>query len=145
MAQVGYLGEERVVTARRLRAAFDDMAGNHCAGESVVIAASPAEVCSRRADHHRGIGHPSGDHDVGTGVQAFDDAPGAQIGVGCQGRVHAEPKFGGSGQQIVTFDVGNCQGDGQPLGERPNRCRQAARIQSASVDDDPHSAILSGS
>ena len=84
VVEVGDCGEERVVAAGRLGAALDDMARHHRAGQPVIVAASPAEVRRGRPDDHRGIGDAAGDDDVGPGVQAVDDSPRTQIGVGGQ-------------------------------------------------------------
>jgi len=82
VAEVWDLGEEGVIAAGGLSAAFDDVPGHHRSGQSVIVVPGPAEVCGSRPDHYGRIGDPAGDHDVGTGVQALDDAPRAQVGVG---------------------------------------------------------------
>ena len=52
--------------------------------------ARPAEVRGGRADDQRGVGDPAGDHDVRARVQALDDAPAAEVGVGGQRALEAQ-------------------------------------------------------
>ena len=80
--EVADLGEEGVVAAGCLGAALDDMAGNRGTGEGVEVGTSPPEVGRRRTDDERGVGDAAGDHDVGAALEAGDDAPGAEVGVG---------------------------------------------------------------
>src|SRR5438093_471100 len=84
MFETRYLGEERVVAARRLRAAFDDVAGDHRAGETVPVVARPAMAPRGRTDRERGVGGPAGDDDVGPTRQCLGDPPPTDIGVGGQ-------------------------------------------------------------
>ena len=84
VVEVGDRGKERVVAAGGLGAALDDVARHHRAGQPVIVAPGPAEVRRGRPDDHRGIGHAAGDDDVGSGVQAVDDSPRTQVGVGGQ-------------------------------------------------------------
>ena len=141
VAQVGNLGEERVVAAGGLHAAFDDVARHHGAGELVVVGSAPAEVCGGRADDHRRVGHPAGHDDVGAARQAVDDAPRAQVGVG--GQRFAEPQFIRPGQQVVTLDMCDVDRDAQPLGQRAHRVGQARGVQPARIGDDAH-VLLAG-
>ena len=103
MAQVGDLGEERVVAAGGLRAALDDVPGRHRPGERVEVVQLPAEVRGCRADDERGVGHPAGDDDVRAGLQAGGDPPAAEVGVRRDGLAEAE--LGRSGQQVVAGHV----------------------------------------
>ena len=120
------LGEERVVAAGGLGAALDDVACYHGAGQGVPVVAGPAVVPGRRAAHHRGVGGPTGDDDVGAPLQGLDDPPAAEVGVGAdegvlvhQGRsgVHVSQVHPGSHQvveavqQVVAVDIGH--GGGQ--------------------------------
>ena len=139
VGQVGDFGEERVVAAGGLYAAFDDVAGDHRSGELVVVGAGPAEVRGRRSDDHRRVGDPAGDDDVGPVVEAVDDAPRAQVGV--RGQRGAEPKFRRAGLQVVAFDVGDPGGDAQALGQRAYRVGQAGGVEAAGVGDDAYAAV----
>ena len=65
VAEVGDLGEERVVAAGGLGAALQDVPGDGGAGQGVVVGGLPAEVRRRRADDQRGVGDAAGDDDVG--------------------------------------------------------------------------------
>jgi len=101
--EVGNLGEEAEVAAGGLSAAFDDMAGGDRAGERVVVGSGPAEVGGGRSDDHGGVGDPAGDDDVGAGLQAVHDAPGAEVGVG--GQWGAEAELAGARHEVVALDV----------------------------------------
>ena len=140
--QVGYLGEEREVAAGGLHTAFDDVARGHRTREPVVIVAAPAEVGGGRADDDRRVGHPPGDDDVGAAVEAVDDAPRTEIGVGR--KRCAETELACARHQVVALDVGHLRGDAEPFGERPHRGRQARRVQAAGVGDDPHALVDRG-
>ena len=65
VVQVGDVGEKGVIPAGGLRAAFDDVTGDYRPGDAVIVVAAPSEVGSSRADDHRRVGNPPGDHDVG--------------------------------------------------------------------------------
>ena len=54
-------------------------------GDLVQVAGTPAEVVGGGSDHDRGVGDTSGDHDVRTSVETFDDAEGTEVGVGAEG------------------------------------------------------------
>lgn len=64
MGEVGDLGEERVIATGGLRAALDDVPGRDRSGQLVVVVAAPAEVRGGGPDDDRGVGDPTGDHDV---------------------------------------------------------------------------------
>ena len=87
--------KNEIIAAGGLDAAFDDVPGDHGAGQAVVVGPLPAEVGGRGPDGHRCVGHPPGDDDVRAVVQAVDDAPRAEVGVGRQ-RL-AQPEFFGAG------------------------------------------------
>ena len=123
--EVGHLGEEREVAAGGLDAAFDDVAGGDGTGERVVVGAAPAEVRGGRSDDHRRVGDPAGDDDVGAGVEAVDDAPRAEVGVG--GERGAEAEFGGPADEVVALDVGDVRVESEPFGQRRGRRRPARR------------------
>ena len=84
-------------------------------GERVVVGAAPAEVGGGGPDDHRRVGDPAGDDDVGAGVEAVDDAPRAEVGVG--GERGAEAEFGGPADEVVALDVGDV--DGRVRAARP--------------------------
>ncbi len=140
--QIGYLGEEREVAARRLRPAFDDVARGHRTCELVVIVASPAEVGGGRADDDRCVGDPAGDDDVGAALEAVDDAPRAEIGVG--GQRCPETELACARREVVAFDMGDRGLQPEPFGQRPHRGGKAGRIQPARVRDDSHTLIERG-
>ncbi len=73
------LVEERVVAARRLRAALDHVAGHHAAGELVEVGPLPAVMPGRRPAGDRGVGDPSGDHDVRAPVERLDDPEAPEV------------------------------------------------------------------
>ena len=133
-------GKEREIAAGGLDAAFDDVAGDHGAGQAVVVGPGPAEVRGRGPDGHRRIGHPAGDDDVRAPVQAVDDAPGAQVGVGRQRR--AQPEFRGAGGQVVTVDVGDPDRHSQALGQSAHGVGEPGGVQAARVGDDAHPAVV---
>jgi hypothetical protein len=133
------LGEERVVPAGGLGAALDDVAGRDGPGQLVVVGASPAEVRRGRADDERGVGDAAGDHDVGAGVQACDDAPRAQVGAG--GQRAAEPQLGRAGGQVIAFDMSELRRDSELLRERPELAGEPGGVEAARVDDDPRLAV----
>src|SRR6185369_8352304 len=54
---VRYLVEERVVAARALRAALEDVAGDDPGREAVPVVARPAELPRRGAEGERGVRH----------------------------------------------------------------------------------------
>ena len=145
------LGEEREVAAGGLGAAFDDVARGDGTGECVVVRAGPAEVGGGRADDHRGVGDAAGDDDIGPGVQAFDDAPGTEVGVGGQqghipGRNAAarrcpESEFVGPRDEVVTLDMGHVHGQSEAVGELAYRGGKRARVQPAGVGDDLHALV----
>ena len=134
------LGEEREVAAGGLDAAFDHVAGDHGPGEAVVVGSAPAEVRGRGPDRHRGVGHPAGDDDVRAVVEAVDDAPGAQVGVGRQRLAQAE--FVGAVGQVVAVDVGDLDRHAQPLRQRAHGVGEAGGVQAAGVGDDAYPAVL---
>ncbi|CKS08887.1 Uncharacterised protein [Mycobacterium tuberculosis] len=140
VSEVAYLGEERVVAAGGLDSAFDHVPGHHGAGQSVVVGAAPAEVRGRRPDDHRGVGDPAGDHDVGAALEAVDDAPCAQVGVGRQWR--PQPQFGRPWLQVVAFHVGDLRRNAQARGQRPHRVGQPGGVQATGVGDDAHPAVM---
>ena len=92
------------------------------ASSSQSVRAQP-ECHAAGADHDGGVGDPAGDDDVGPAVEAFDDAPAAEVGVGGQrhdaelvellaGVEVGEVDAGGAqlveaGQQVVALDVGD--------------------------------------
>ena len=76
------LGEKRIVAAGGLGTAFDDVPGHHRTGQGIPVVSGPAVVPRRRAAHHRGIGDPTGHHDVSTCIQRLDNAEGSEVGVG---------------------------------------------------------------
>ncbi|MCY1381783.1 hypothetical protein D9M69_697350 [compost metagenome] len=41
----------------------------------------PAQAVHQRPEEERGVGHATGDHNVGAGVQRLHDRRGAQVGV----------------------------------------------------------------
>ena len=146
MQKVGRPSVEKnaIVAAGRLDAAFDDVARGHRAGETVVIVAGPAEVRGGRPDDHRRVGDPAGDDDVGAAVEAVDDAPRAEVGVGGQRSGRAEPEFGGPRHQVVALDVGDVGVEAEPFGQRAHRGGQAGRVEPAGVGDDPHAVVERG-
>src|SRR4029077_15969327 len=85
------LGEEAVVAARRLRAAFEDVSGDGRTGERIPVVALPSEPCRRRTDDQARVGDATGDDHVRAGTDAFGDAPGAEVGVGGERRAGGEP------------------------------------------------------
>ncbi len=134
VARIGDLFEERIVTAAGLRTALDDVARDDRAGQRVVVGRTPAEVCDRRPDDERGIGHPSGDDDLSAAAQALGDAEGAQIGVG--GERVAERELAAAGTQVVALDVSDCDVEPERLGQSAHCRGEPGRVQAAGVRDD---------
>nr|CRL72578.1 hypothetical protein CPGR_00948 [Mycolicibacter nonchromogenicus] len=135
----GNLGEERVIAAAGLHAALDDVPGDHGAGQPVVVRAAPAEVRGCGPHDHRCVGDPAGDHHVGAAGQAFDDSPGAQVGVRRQRA--AQAKLGGTGEQVVAFDVGDAGRNAQALRQLAHRVGQAGRIEAPGVGHNANAPV----
>ncbi len=76
------LFEEGVVPAAALRAALNDVARHHSAGNGVEVGVLPPEGVQGRPDHQGGISHPARDHDLRAGRQRVGDGPCPQVGVG---------------------------------------------------------------
>ncbi len=125
------LGEEGVVAAGRLRPALDHVSGHDRARERVVVVGGPAEVGGGRADHHGGVGDPSGDDDVRARPQALGDPERAEVGVGGQ-RV-GKTQFVGAAGEVVPVDMGDRDVQPQPVGQLAQRVGEARRVQSARV------------
>jgi hypothetical protein len=49
------------------------VADQHAGGEAVPVVPGPAELVDERRQEQRRVGHPTGDHDVGAGVERLDD------------------------------------------------------------------------
>src|SRR5205085_1617724 len=79
--EAGHLLEEGVVATGRLRAALDDVPGDDRSRERVPVVALPAVMPRRGPDHDGGIGHASGDDDVGASPERVGDAPPAEVRV----------------------------------------------------------------
>ena len=130
------LGEEGVVAAGGLRTALQDVPGDHRARERVVVLRAPAEVGGGRPGDEGGVGDPAGDDDVGARAQAGGDADAAQVGVGGQG------SSGVLGGEVVALDVGDADGDAEPVGQLPDGVGESGRVEPARVGDDPHAALV---
>ena len=140
VAEVGELGEERVVAAGRLGAALEDVAGDGGAGEGVVVGRRPAEVRGRRADDERGVGDPAGDDDVGAGVETGDDPPGAEVGVGGQRRAEAELVGASAGGRRLRRGRRRRRRRAAAASSR-TRLGEAGRVEPAGVGDDLDAAV----
>ena len=140
IGQIGDFGEKREIAAGGLDAAFDHVAGDHGTGQLVIVGPVPAEMRGRRRDGHRCVGDPAGHDDVGATVEAVDDAPGAQVGVGRQRR--AQSQLLGAGRQVVAVDVGDAGRYAQALGQGAHRIGQAGGVQAAGVGDDAYAAVV---
>ena len=79
--EAGHFLKERVVATAGLQPAFDDVSGRQRTGQRVVVVALPAVAPGCGTDHHRRIGHPRTDHDIGAAIERFLDTPGAKVGV----------------------------------------------------------------
>ncbi len=142
MAEIGDLGEEGVVAAGGLRAAFEHVPGHHGPGQRVIVRSPPAEVGRGRPHHQRGIGDPAGDHHVGAAVQAFDDAPGAEVGIG---RHRApQPQLLGAREQVVARDMGHLGVQPEPPRQLTDGERQAVRVEPTGIGDDLHPPVERG-
>ena len=151
------LVEERVVAAGALRAALDDVTGDHRSGERVPVGALPLEPPRRRADDQRRVGDARTDHDVGTALERRGDAEAAEVGVGAHHRrlqvgerralvemdealarrlQRVEPRH-----EIVALDVRDDRAQAELLVHRPRRRRAARRIEPAGVHHDLDAAL----
>ena len=118
------------------------MARGDRARQRVVVGARPAEVRRGGPDDHRGVGDPAGDHDVGAGTQAIDDAPRPEISVGRQRR--AEPEFLGPRQRSSPSTWATLTSRPEPLGQLAHRDGQPGGVEPARVGDDPHAPVQCG-
>ena len=91
------------VAAGGLRAALDDVAGHHPAGQFVPIVEAPAELVDGRPKRKRGIGAASGDHDPRSFGERGGDWRGAQVYIGA---AHARADGGERlpGVEVAQFD-----------------------------------------
>jgi hypothetical protein len=139
VAQVGDGGEEGVVAAGRLGAALDDVPGGHGAGDRVKVAIRPAEPGRGRAHDERGVGDPAGHDDVRARPQALRDPECAEIGVGSQRFTQAQ--LAGPARQVISFDMRHAHRQAKALAQLAEPSGEAAGIEPAGVDDQPHSAL----
>ena len=109
------------------------------ARQGVVVGSRPAEVGGCRADDDRGIGDAPRDDDVGSGVQAIDDAPRAEVGVGREGC--AEAQLSGASYQVIALDVGDVDVEPEPLGQVPHCGGESRGVEAARVADDLDAAF----
>ncbi len=100
-------------------------------------------VMDRRADHDRGIGDPTGHHNVSTGIQSPGDPKSTQIGIG--GECIWETVLCCLRQHIVTIDVGDPWGQAQFPGNLVKLFSQAGRVESTGITDDPDPLVQGGS
>ncbi len=154
------LSEERVVATGALGAALDDVAGDDGAREGIPVVTGPAEVRCRRAEDHRGVGDPTGDHDVGAPVERCCDAEPTEVGVGRDG-LDAElvellagvevgqidaggPQIGEPGDQVVALDIADRRGEAEPGGERIDGLGAAGGVEPAGVGHHLDAAVETG-
>ena len=78
-------------------------------------------------DHQRGIGHPSGHHHVGSGVERRRDSKRSQVGVG--GERGPVPQLVGPTQEAVAFDVGVLGRDPETFRQLTQPVRQPGRVE----------------
>jgi len=70
------------VAAGHLPCAFEQVAGKRCEPDARPIVGGPTERRENRRHEQRRIGHPPGDHDVGTAsdrVEAWFDEPASAV------------------------------------------------------------------
>ena len=150
--QPGHVGPAVVVAAAGLRAAFEQVAGDHARGDAVPV--SPAEFMQQRADGERHVGATAGDHDVGAAVECLANRRRAEVGVGAEDAaghggkrpavVQAGERFlagegGQHSQQVVAVDHRDLEAvaharRAQQIG---HRARAAMRVEAAGVGDQP--------
>ena len=82
--------EPREVAARGLRAALEHVSGHDGTGQRIVVRDVPAVVRGSGTEDERGVGHATGDHDVGARLQRSGDAEATEVGVGRQDAAVAE-------------------------------------------------------
>ena len=134
-------GTKIVANAGGLSPTFQDVAGGDRTCELVVAGAAPSVVRGCGADDHRSVGDAAGDDDIRARVQAVDDAPGSEVGVGGQWRCGSEPQLLGSWQQVVALDMGHAHAQPETVCKLTHRLRQAGGVESACVGDDAHAAV----
>ncbi len=101
--------------------------------------------------HHRGVGDPAGDDDVGATIEGVDDAPAAQVCIGADEAGGVADRLAGlevgqidttgdelpeSGEQIVAIHVGNGGLQAQTVRDLRNGGGAPGRVQAAGVGDD---------
>ena len=79
------------------------MADHHAGREAVPVVPRPPVLVHERGEEQRCVGDPSGDHDVGAGVEGLDDRTGAEVGVREQG-VCRETELIGARTHVVADD-----------------------------------------
>ncbi len=129
------VGEEGVVAAGGLGAAFQDVTGDDGAGEAVVRVRRPAEVGDGGPGDQRRVGDPTGHHDVRALAQTGGGPGSTEVGV----RGEAPGVAGG---QVVALDVG----DTHRMPRRSANCRTAsaspAGLRPPGVRHDPHAPLV---
>ena len=144
------LVKERVVTAGRLTAAFDHVPSDDGAGKLVEVGALPAVMPGGRSAHDSCVGDATGDHDVGTLVERFDDAECAEVGVGAH-VLREVPEVAAfdegvqrarcgelldPGQQVVAVDVRDRRVEAELLCDLVDGISAAVRIEPAGIRHD---------
>ena len=123
------------------------MSSDDCSGQPVPVVHRPAVVPRGGAADDSGIGDPSGDDNVGAGVQRFDDPPAAQISVGGQGRIDVERparvgersqcsgrrQLGHATHQVVTTDPRDVGGQAQASSDFTDSVGTSGRVQATGV------------
>jgi hypothetical protein len=158
--EAGNLMEERVVAAGGLTAALDHMACRQRTGQAVPVVALPAELPGRGGHHHRRIGHPWGNDDVGPLIERIDHAPAAEIGVGghrwkgALGQrhplVHVDElltlllQLADAWQQVIAFDVGHLHLETELVGQGLGRFGAAPGVETAGIGDHLDAAVDAG-
>lgn len=131
----GVVGEEGVVAAGGLGAAFEDVSGDDGSGEAVVVVGCPAEVGDGGSGDEGGVGDASGDDDVGAFAEAGGDADAAEVGVRGEGA-------GVVAGAVVAFDVGDAGGDAEAVGEVADGVGEGGGVEAAGVGDDAYAVVV---
>lgn len=129
------VGEEGVVAAGGLGAAFQDVTGDDGAGEAVVRVRRPAEVGDGGPGDQRRVGDPTGHHDVRALAQTGGDPGTTEVGV----RGEAPGVAGG---QVVALDVGDAHRYAEAVGQLPYGVGESGGVEAARVRHDPHAPLV---